>query len=95
MKISVDDKVIYELNETKKKVIKNEVNSDIFETDMHRRLEFILMSKYAKCFKRLKEEWEPLLLANGVKSFPSDPDEFAELIFKQPNYRCQKMKEAK
>ena len=94
MKVSVNDKVIFEINETKKKVIKDNVHADIFDSDMERRLEWIIMHKYDECFKELKAEWEPKLLKNGVKSFPADPDEFAELVFSQPNYKCCKMRGA-
>ena len=87
MKISVDGKEIFALSETQKKVIQNDILSEIFEEDMHRRLQYILIHKYEECFKRLKLEWEPKLSQNGVKMVPTDPDELAELIFKQPNYK--------
>lgn len=93
MKVSVNDKAIFEINEIKKKVIKDNIHTDLFDKDMERRLEWVIMHKYDECFKTLKEEWEPKLLANGVRSFPADPDEFAELVFKQPNYKCCKMRQ--
>ena len=93
MKISVDGQDLFELNETQKKVIKNDILSEEFEVDMRRRLHYILTHKYERCFARLKAEWEPKLKANGVASVPTDPDAYAELIFQQPNYKNRSARE--
>ncbi len=90
MKVSVDDQEIYTLSETQKKVIMNDIHKDFFNSDMRRRLQYILMHKYEQCFKRLKAEWEPKLKERGIALFPSDDDAFAELIFAQPDYRDRK-----
>ena len=87
MKISVNDSEVFTLSETQKKVIKNEIADDIFESDMKRRLRYILEHKYKQCFARLKQEWEPKLKANGVTMVPTDDAELAELIFNQPDYK--------
>lgn len=94
MKISVNDKELYTLTETQKNVIKNDINTDTFDTDMERRLEWVLKHKYEQCFKRLKSEWDKKLIENGVKSVPTDPDEYAELVFLQPNYKDRKARDA-
>ena len=100
MKITVDGKDCFELSETQKKVIKNDISDDIFEEDMKRRLEYILKNKYEQCFKRLHEEWcsakdgKACKLAScGVESIPTDPDKLAELIFAQPTYKCKKTRD--
>lgn len=90
MKISVNDQELYQLSEVQKRVICNDIHDDIFEDDMKRRLHYILMHKYEQCFKRLKEEWEPKLKVNGVTSFPANEEDFAKLVFSQPNYKCRK-----
>lgn len=87
MKISVDDKELFTLSETQKRVIKNDIPSEIFEEDMCRRLQYILMHKYEQCYKRLKQEWEPKLAASGARSIPTNPDEFAEMVFAHPEYK--------
>lgn len=87
MKISVNDKELFTLNETQKKVIQNDIESGIFDDDMKRRLKWVLTHKYEQCFKRLKDEWDRKLLENGVTMVPTQPDEYAELVFSQPNYR--------
>lgn len=86
MKISVDDKELFTLTDIQKKVIMNDISSDIFDEDMKRRLQWVLMHKWERCFKRLKEEWEPKLKLLGVKSIPTDEDEFAKLVFSLSNY---------
>lgn len=94
MKISVNDKEILNLTETQKQVIKNEVSEDIFDADMERRLKWILMHKYERCFERLKREWEPKLAAKGVESIPTNADAFAQLVFSQPEYKARKERDA-
>ena len=93
MKISVDDEELYVLSETRKDMIKNEINSDVFEVDMKRRLEWVLKHKYEQCFKRLKEEWDPKLSGLGVSSIPTDPDAYAEMIFALPEYKDRKARD--
>lgn len=96
MKVSVDcacsDK-LFELNDVQKKVIANDIPSEILDEDMKRRLHYILNHKYNRCFKRLKDEWEPKLAAAGVASIPTNPDAFAELVFSQPEYRDRSQRE--
>jgi len=93
MKISVDDKELFTLSETQKNVIKNDINSDIFEEDMKRRIKYFPLHKYEQCFKRLKAEWEPKLAKAGVESIPTDKDALAELIFARPEYKNRKARD--
>lgn len=94
MKISVNDQELFTINETKKQVIMHDISQDIFDEDMKRRLQWVLTHKYERCFERLKAEWEPKLLANGVQSVPTDPDAYAQLVFAQPNYKDKKVRDA-
>jgi hypothetical protein len=94
MKISVDGVDLFELNDTQKKVIKNDIHEDEFDADMKRRLEYVLMHKYERCFLRLKQEWEPKLKELGVESIPLNNDAFAELVFAQASYKDRKAREA-
>lgn len=93
MKISVDGKELFSLNETQKKVICDNISSNIFDEDMKRRLNWVLMHKYEQCFKALKAEWDQKLVALGVKSVPTDPDAYAKLVFSQPTYQCRKTRD--
>lgn len=93
MKISVDDKELFTLTETQKKVIMNDISEDIFEDDMKRRLQWVLMHKWERCFERLKKEWEPKLKQAGIKMIPTDEEEFANLVFSQSSYQDRKNRE--
>jgi len=93
MKISVDDKELFRLSETQKKVIKNDIHDEIFDEDMKRRLHYILTHKYERCFERLKKEWEPKLKERGVEMIPTNEEKFAELVFAQQDYQNRSMRE--
>lgn len=94
MKISVDDIELYSLSVTQKKVIENDIPTEIFDGDMKRRLEWVLTHKYEQCFKRLKDEWEPKLKTLGVSSIPLDNDAFAELVFARAEYKNRSTRDA-
>ncbi len=93
MKISVDDKELFTLSENQKKVIMNDIHPDQFDADMKRRLEYILMDKYERCFERFKKEWEPKLAQVGVQAIPVDRDAFCNLVFAQPSYQGRRERE--
>lgn len=92
MKISVDDKELFTLTDIQKKVIMNDIHESIFDEDMKRRLQYILMHKYEECFKRLKSEWDERLV-KVVDSVPTNPDKYAELVFSQSDYRSKAQRE--
>ena len=94
MKISVNDQELFALNEIQKKVICNDIHEDIFDADMKRRLQWILMHKYEECFNRMKAEWDAKLAESGIKALPVDKDEYAQLVFSQSNYQCRKDRES-
>jgi len=87
MKISVDGVELFELSETQKKVIKNDIKSEIFEDDIKRSLEWVISHKYEQCFKKMKAEWDEKLEKAGVASIPTNKDAYAELVFKQKAYK--------
>lgn len=95
MKISVDDQELFTLTPTQKQVIQNDIPLEDFDADMKRRLRWVLLDvKYAKCMERMRKEWEPKLKARGVQMFPTDDDQFAQLVFSQPDYKNASVKMA-
>lgn len=92
MRISIDDKKVFELNETQKKVIQNDIPSEIFKEDIERRCRYIIEHKYEQCFERLKKEWEQKL-AKIHSSIPTDRDAFAELVFSHPEYKSRSQRD--
>jgi hypothetical protein len=93
MKISVNDQELFSLTEFQKKVIKYNVHADEFEDDMKRRLQWIIMHKYEHTLNEMKKEWEPILIANGATSVPTDLEKYALLVFDQPNYKDRKARQ--
>ena len=93
MKISGEDIELFTLSDVQKNVLKDNINADIFDADMKRRLQWVLTHKYEQCFKALKKEWEPKLEALGVESIPLDNDAFAELVFARPEYKDRKVRD--
>lgn len=94
MKISVDDVELYTLTDTQKNVIKYDIPSEIFDADMKARVVYYSKHKYDQCYKRLKAEWDSKLLAAGVETIPTDPTEYAELVFSQPDYKDKSTRNA-
>lgn len=93
MKISLDDKDLFILTETQKKVIKNDIYDSIFEDDMKRRIQWVVMNKYERSMDRLKNEWLPKL-KHRVSSVPTDDEALAALIFSQPDYKSRSQRES-
>ena len=94
MKIIVDGENILELSEIQLKVLCDEIFKSELRKDLKRRVKWILLHKYENCFERLKKEWEPKMLANDVQSFPANKEEFAKLVFSQPNYKDAEQRRA-
>jgi len=94
MKISVDGKEIFVLSDVQKKVLANDINSDILFDDICRRLKWVIMHKYEQSFKRLKNEWDQKLPDNDVYMVPTDKDQYALLVFSQYNYTDAKSRSA-
>lgn len=93
MKVKYNEKEILSLNETKRKVLLNDLPEEGFDADIERRLVWVLTHKHEQCMKRLRDEWLPKLKANGVQEAPLDDDAFAELVFRQPNYKNRSQRE--
>lgn len=85
MKISVNDKELFNLSDIQKKVLGDYMNYDMVEHDCCRRLQWVLIHWYEQSMKRLRDEWMPKL-AERMDSIPTNDDKFAELVFSQPDY---------
>lgn len=87
MKISMDGKLLFELSDIQKKVIQNDICSELFIDDMERRIKHaILLDKYGRAFERLKNHWAPIL-KERVDAIPTSDEALCELIFSQPDYK--------
>lgn len=86
MKFFVNDKQVYELSPTQQKVIQDNIKSDIFVSDMERRVEWVISHKYDMCYDDLIKRWLPKLRERH-ESLPTSKDTLAELIFSEPDYK--------
>jgi len=94
MKIAVDGVDLFELSETQKKVLADEIYADQLDGDMKRRLQWVLNHKYERCLDKMKRKWLPLLKQRGVASIPLDNEAFAQLVFSQADYKDRSAREA-
>lgn len=96
MKISVNGVDLFELTDIQELIIQNSMPNELFDEDMKRRLQWVLMHKCEECCLELRAEWDSKLKSNGIKMIPIDDYEYAKLVFSQPNYknRSQRDKEA-
>lgn len=93
IKITLDDKVILKISDTMRKVICNDIKSQEFTSDIERRLVYTIMDKYLSCFKRLKDNWDPILESRGIETIPTNKEKYAELVFSQPDYKSRSERE--
>jgi len=92
MKILVDGIELLDINETQKKIIADDVNIDIIEDDIKRRLKWVIQHKCDFNMERLKKYWIPKLEKEGIKSIPTNNEELAEIIFAHKDYKGAKSK---
>lgn len=94
MKVTVDGVDLVEVSAMQKKVMEYEIPAEKLEADLKRRLLWVLDHKYQQIFARMKKEWEPKLIASGVKSLPTDKDAYAQLIFDHHDYKDRSTRDA-
>lgn len=88
MKISINDVEVFTLTQTQKKIMKNDINDDVFDNIVKNCLIWVLIDeKVKRGMVRLRKEWVEggKLAANGVTSIPIDDMLLADLIFSQDN----------
>ena len=90
--VCIDDQEAFRVSPLHKRMIKFSGEQDPDEYLMAR-MKWILPHKYERCLERLRLEWEPRL-AKQNKAIPLDDDEFAELVFSQPDYMDRSARDA-
>lgn len=91
-KIKYENVEILDIPQWWKDVIENDVSED-FDTDMIRRLQWIITHKHDRCLERMKTEWTPRLKAKGMESIPLDDEAFVNLVLAQPEYKNAKARQ--
>lgn len=85
MIINVDDEDILTLSAVQENVIKNDIPEARFNSDMNRRVIYFSKRLYTVYMKTLKQKWEDRI-RERVTFMPDTDDEYAALIFAQPDY---------
>lgn len=70
MKLQINDKTVLELTDTRKKVIKNDIPSEVFEDDVLRRCKYWLESPCEKYASKYQDKIKKSLQEKGVASIP-------------------------
>lgn len=87
MKIMCGDTEVCVLEKHHIDLLQSEIPSSVFEEDIHRRVNHIVMHKYNKVYKRFFDKWINKLVANGVTSIPTGEKEFIELVMARSDYK--------
>lgn len=87
MKISLDDKELLTFSDIQRRIYNNEISSESFHKWMSERIKYAFKDHFDQCFRNLRNEWEPKLVARGHEMLPVRPEIFAQLVFDQPDYR--------
>jgi hypothetical protein len=93
MKILVDNDVLFEINDTEKKILADTLFMEELEAELRQKIQWIIAQELTRSFKKLKDDWEPKLAAAGVTMIPTDKLAFAELVFSQPEYKSRSERE--
>lgn len=94
MKISINDVEFYTISEVEKKVLADNMPTEMVEDHIKHLIRYFPNHKYDACYKRLFEEWFPKLAQRGIQSIPTDKDSFAQLVFSQPDYKDRATRDA-
>ena len=85
MIVSMNGTEFVSMNDTQKKVLKNEIQAEELDKDLKRRVMWSVQDQYDAAFVRFKEDWDEKLAENGVQSIPVDKDSYIALVLDQPN----------
>lgn len=87
MKIIVNDQELLTLSPLHLKIFAHEINSDGLDSDIKRRLKWVLEHEFTNAFKELKKETVPELAKAGVSSIPLDEEVFVRTLNKLDKYK--------
>lgn len=96
----------FELTPTQENIILNDIPTELFVSDMQRRLDYykerehleqysdvILYEKVDACYKRLQAEWTPILRQRSLE-IPTDQVAYTALVLSQPDYKNRSQRDA-
>ena len=95
MKFLVDDIEVFELLSWQKDLIKNDIPSEIFESDMHRRAHYSAYAPVEKAIHRNEAALKQQLKQKGVSLVPGDLSAFTEFVGSRKDMSFKALKKEK
>lgn len=92
MKVSINDQELLTLSEIQKKVIEDKIES--CGAWVESGLRENIANKFDSAFNGLKKEWDDKLAQRGVEMVPTNKDDYASLVFSQPDYKNRSQRDA-
>jgi len=86
--VKVNDKEILQVSDADIALLGSELMGDVVQ-DVERRVAWIMKHKLDQTFKRFKEKWEPILVAEGAQTIPAQRADFVNLIVVRPDYKTR------
>lgn len=86
MKCTLNDKDIFELNQTQLSLLKHTLPNDLLEEHIKGLIHYVIGQKLRESAGKLFEEWKPKLAKEGVTTVPIMDIELAQMIFDRPDY---------
>ncbi len=93
MKIKIDDELILEITPSDRKSLLYKTKSSELDQSIKDMVRWWIQSHLNQAIESIKKEWLPILFKR-YPSIPTDDTELANLIFNQPDYIDQDMREA-
>jgi hypothetical protein len=91
--VKVNDKEVLQVSDADIALLGSELLADVLD-DVERRVAWIMNHKLEQTFRRFKEKWEPVLVAEGAQTIPAQRADFVNLIVARPDYKTRAQIEA-
>lgn len=100
MKIKIEhknkqEKELLDITSTKQKILKDVFFEEDLQSEVERLVTWILEHQIEQQMVKIRNTWLPKLKELGVKSIPTDDEEFAELVFSRPEYQSRSQRDKK
>ncbi len=94
MQITVDGEDLFEITENEIELLEYILISSEVNTDLKRRLQWVLTHKISQVYEHLKNEWMPILQADPeVTEVPIDNEAFFNMVKVRPDYKDRDAKD--
>lgn len=94
MRILADGNEILNIATWQKNLLENDLFMVDTDEDLIRRLQWVINHKIDRCYKRLRDAWEPVFISEGAQSLPTDREAFVNMVIAHPKYKTKAQREA-